>query len=156
MELVKGAASSSPFGGGAKDLLVGRARSLKEITDGQSNSLLAGEFVHRECCFGALIEDAPGNARPWYLAGYRDGPYSMKVTETPPNACVVRNPDPSKCAGASGATPFNHLPMGSFHPGIMQFVFIDGSVHTFTDSIELEVYKDMATVNGDEATSLPL
>ena len=144
--------SSSMFG--AKEIFVGYARSLKEITDGQSNSLLAGEFVHRECCFGSLIEDAPGNARPWYLAGYLDGPYSMKVAETPPNACVVRNPDPSKCAGASGATPFNHLPMGSFHPGVTQFVFIDGSVHNITDNIELEVYKDLATVNGDEVVSL--
>jgi prepilin-type N-terminal cleavage/methylation domain-containing protein len=143
-------AGSSPFGG-AK--LVGYARSLKEITDGQSNSLLAGEFVHRDCCFSALVEDAPGNTRPWYLAGYIDGPYSMKVAETPPNACVVRN-----AANCMAGTPtnFNHLPMGSFHPGITQFVFVDGSVHNIADSIELEVYKDVATVNGDEVANLQL
>ncbi|WP_428305138.1 DUF1559 domain-containing protein [Lacipirellula sp.] len=155
MQMVKGAASSGPFGGGsAKNLLIGRARTLKEITDGQSNSLLAGEFVHRECCFTNLIEEAPGNVRPWYLAGYKDGPYSMRVAETSPNACVVR--DSNNCAGASGSTKFNHLPMGSFHPGITQFVFIDGSVHNVTDSIELEVYKDLATVNGDETVSIAL
>ncbi|BBO33866.1 DUF1559 domain-containing protein [Lacipirellula parvula] len=155
MQIVKGAASSSPFGGsGAKNLLIGRARTLKEITDGQSNSLFVGEFVHRECCFTSPVEDAPGNVRPWYLAGYKDGPYSMKVAETTPNACVVR--DSRNCPGAAGSTLFNHLPMGSFHPGITQFVFIDGSVHNVTDNIELEVYKDLATVNGDEAVSIAL
>jgi prepilin-type N-terminal cleavage/methylation domain-containing protein len=153
MKTVRSAGGGGTFGGGGSDLLVGYSRSLKEITDGQSNSLLAGEFVHRDCCFSSLVEEAPGNARPWYLAGYIDGPYSMKVAETPPNACVVRNA--ANCI-AGTPTNFNHLPMGSFHPGVTQFVFVDGSVHNIADSIELEVYKDIATVNGDEVVNLQL
>lgn len=133
--------------------LVGYSRKLEEITDGQSNSMLAGEFVHRDCCFGAPVEEPPGNTRPWYLAGYVDGPYSMKVAETPPNACVVRNA--ANCI-AGTPTNFNHLPMGSFHPGVTQFVYIDGSVHNIADSVELEVYKDVATVNGEEVSNSPL
>jgi prepilin-type N-terminal cleavage/methylation domain-containing protein len=133
--------------------LVGYARKLEEISDGQSNSLMIGEFVHRDCCFSALVEEPPGNTRPWYLAGFTDGPYNMKVAETPPNACVVRNA--ANCI-AGTPTNFNHLPMGSFHPGITQFAFIDGSVHNIADGIELEVYKDVATVNGDEVVNLQL
>lgn len=130
--------------------LVGYARKLQEISDGQSNSMLAGEFVHRDCCFGSLVEEPPGNTRPWYLAGFTDGPYSMKVAETPPNTCVVRNA--ASCI-AGTPTNFNYLPMGSFHPGITQFVFIDGSVHNIADGVELEVYKDVATVNGEEVVN---
>lgn len=156
MALVSGGASgsSNPFGGsGGGQKLVGYGRRLKEITDGQSNTFLIGEFVHRECCLSQLVEDPPGNVRPWYVAGYTDGPYSMKVLENPPNVCVTRQA--STCITGK-ATNFNYLPMGSFHSGITQFVFIDGSVHNVTDSIDLEVYKDVATVNGGEVNQVSL
>ncbi len=154
MAEIDGPATSNPFGGsGGSKRLIGYARRLKEITDGQSNSMMIGEFVHRECCLGQLVEDPPGNARPWYLAGYLDGPYSMKVAETSPNACVTRLA--SSCLTGT-ATYFNHLPMGSFHPGVTQFAYVDGSVHVVTDNVELEVYKDIATVNGDEPPNASL
>jgi prepilin-type N-terminal cleavage/methylation domain-containing protein len=134
-------------------VLVGYARRLKEVTDGQSNSLMIGEFVHRECCLGQLVEEAPGNVRPWYVAGYIDGPYAMKVLEKAPNTCLTRLAN--SCLTGVG-TPFNHLPMGSFHPGITQFVFVDGSVHSISDSVELEAYRNMATVNGEEVVKVEL
>jgi hypothetical protein len=126
--------------------LVGVPRKLSQISDGQSNSFLIGEFVHRNCEFGSLIEEAPGNVRPWYVAGYTDAPYSFKVLEDPPNSCVSR---------LAAGVHFNYLPLGSFHPGITQFAFIDGSVHIIADDIELEVYKDLATVNGGEVVNAP-
>jgi hypothetical protein len=150
MKEVEGPSAGGPFGGGSSKRLIGYARNLKEITDGQSNSMMIGEFVHRECCFGQLVEDPPGNARPWLFAGYQDGPYAMKVAENPPNACLTRLP--SSCVTGQ-ATNFNWLPMGSFHPGVTQFAYVDGSVHVLSDNVELEVYKDIATVNGDETPS---
>jgi prepilin-type N-terminal cleavage/methylation domain-containing protein len=119
--------------------LVGVPRKLSQITDGQSNSFLIGEYVHRNCEFGRFTEEAPGNARPWYLSGFSDAPYAFKILENPPNICVSRF-----------GIQFNYLPMGSFHPGITQFVLVDGSVHIISDDINLEVYKDFATVNGGE------
>jgi len=135
------------IGSGARPQLavVGRARGLREITDGQSNSFLIGEFVHRDCEFGALIEEPPANVRPWYVSGFSDAPYAFKVLENPPNVCVTR-----------GDINFNYLPLGSFHNGITQFAFVDGSVHVITDDIDLEVYKDMATVNGGEVINVAL
>jgi hypothetical protein len=41
--------------------------------------------------------------------------------------------------------------MGSFHPGITQFAFVDGGVHVIADAIEIDVYKALATVNGEES-----
>lgn len=122
--------------------LIGVPRKLQQITDGQSNSFLIGEFVHRNCQFGGFTEDAPGNVRPWYVAGFADAPYSFRILENPPNVCVSR-----------ADINFNYLPLGSFHPGITQFAFADGSVHSITDDIDLEVYKDIATVNGGEVVN---
>lgn len=42
--------------------------------------------------------------------------------------------------------------MGSFHAGLTQFVFLDGSVHQFLDNVNIEFYKGHATVNGNEAS----
>jgi prepilin-type processing-associated H-X9-DG protein len=119
--------------------VIGVPRKLSQIVDGQSNSFLIGEFVHRNCEFGIFTEEAPGNLRPWYLSGFSDAPYSFKALEYVPNTCIDRFD-----------TAFNYLPMGSFHPGMTQFAFVDGSVHVIADDILVEVYKDFATVNGEE------
>jgi prepilin-type N-terminal cleavage/methylation domain-containing protein len=132
---------------GATLATLGVRRKLGQITDGQSNSLMIGEYVHRNCKLGAFVEAAPGNVRPWYLAGFHDttnnveAPYLTKVAEHPPNICVSRVDTPVQ---------FNYLPMGSFHPGLTQFVKVDGSVHAVADSIDVMLYKYMSTVRGGE------
>ncbi|MFO0791363.1 MAG: DUF1559 domain-containing protein [Pirellulales bacterium] len=128
--------------------LLGSARKLGQIIDGQSNSFLIGEYVHRDCVFGNYPETVPGtvppgNVRPWYIAGFQEAPYSFKILENPPNVCVAR---------AQGIN-FNYLPMGSYHPGLTQFVFIDGSVHVINNEIDVAVYKSIATVNGGEVVN---
>lgn len=121
---------------------VGRERQAGEITDGQSNTMLVAEYIHINCEFGQVIEaDAPGNVRPWYLAGFGNVPYHMKVVKFAPNICVHRNNTP---------VPLNHLPLGSYHPGVIQAAYIDGSVHTIADDIDLETLKALATANGEE------
>ena len=125
------------------DRFRGRARRGSEITDGQSNTLMIGEFVHRDsqpCTPAATCDQAPGNVRPWYLGGYADAPYSCKVLEYTPNVQVNRNTPPL----------FNRLPMGSFHPGITQFVYVDGSVHVISDGIEKDPYYFLATADGGD------
>lgn len=121
--------------------LVGVRRTLKQITDGQSQSFLIGEFVHRNCTLGQYTSELTGySIRPWYISGFQDAPYAFKTLEYTPNVCV------SRAAGIH----FNYLPLGSFHPGIILVVFVDGSVHVISDDIELEVYKNLATVRGGE------
>ncbi len=121
---------------------VGRARQLGEISDGQSNTMLIGEYVHVNCEFGqVLATDIPGNLRPWYLGGFGDVPYAMKVAENAPNICVHRENTP---------VPLNHLPLGSYHPGVIQTVHVDGSVHVVAEDIDLVTYKALATCNGEE------
>jgi prepilin-type processing-associated H-X9-DG protein len=125
---------------GSFPVALGAERKLGQIKDGQSKSFLIGEFVHRDCNVGQPPQAPPGNVRPWYLAGFGDAPYCFKVLEHPPNSCLSR---------ALGI-PFNYLPMGSYHAGLTNFAFIDGSVHSINDGVDIEVYKDFATVNGGE------
>ena len=120
-------------------------RRLAQISDGTSNTLAIGEFVHRDTLNGAFVEP-PGNVRPWILGcNSGSGSYAFKVIEHPPNIRLDRVAD---------GIPFNHLPMGSFHPGGAQFVMVDGSVHFIADGIDFDTYQSLATCNGNEAATL--
>ena len=44
----------------------------------------------------------------------------------------------------------NELQFGSEHSGGAQFAFCDGSVHFIDDSINLEIFKELATKRGGE------
>ncbi|RIK77942.1 MAG: general secretion pathway protein GspG [Planctomycetota bacterium] len=121
----------------------GRERKGSEITDGQSNTLLIGEYIHRNCLLASGCDEPPGNVRPWYLGGYLDAPYSMKVVEFTPNIQVNRPP-----------IDFNHLPMGSYHPGVTQFTMVDGSVQVIADGIDLDAYYALATADGGDLAGL--
>ena len=122
-------------------------RSLGDVLDGLSNTLMIGEWVHLDCTIAKGCEDPPGNVRPWMIGGTRSGPasYASKVLEYPPNARVNR----------SEGVGFNHLPHGSYHAGLTHFVMGDGSVHAIFDDIELAVYKALGTCNGQDITRLP-
>jgi hypothetical protein len=120
-------------------------RRLAQITDGTSNTLAIGEFVHRDTLDGNFVAP-PGNVRPWILGcNSGSGSYAFKVVEHPPNIRLDRIAD---------GVPFNHLPMGSNHPGGALFVMVDGSVHFITDGIDFDTYQSLATCNGNEAATL--
>ncbi len=120
--------------------LIGVRRKLSQITDGQSKSFLIGEYVHRDCVLGVVSTELGRiNMRPWYLSGFADAAYQLKVLEATPNTCATRD-----------TTNFNYLPMGSFHPGLTQFAYIDGSVHAIADNIDRELYKALGTTAYNE------
>ncbi|MCA9258686.1 MAG: DUF1559 domain-containing protein [Planctomycetales bacterium] len=115
----------------------GRAVRGAEITDGQSQTLLIGEFVHRDQLPTGDWDQPPGNVRPWYLGGYLNAPYSFKVIEFTPNVFVNRDE----------GVAFNHLPFGSFHPDLTHFAFVDASVHAIGDDVDRTVFHQLATAN---------
>ncbi|NOY40456.1 MAG: DUF1559 domain-containing protein [Planctomycetes bacterium] len=126
-----------------------RPRRPSDITDGLSNTLAIGEFVHRDCPSNGC-EEPPGNVRPWILGGTGEadshpGSYASKVAEHPPNSNVLR----------ADGVGFNHLPMGSYHNGLTQFVLADGSVRPINDDIQFDVYQALATINGEEVVDAP-
>ena len=119
----------------------GKAQRIGEVSDGLSQTLLFGEFVHRDIVAGEFV-DPPGNVRPWITADNQTlGTYSFRVCELPPNTDVERIAD---------GVPFNHLPMGSHHQGITYFARGDGSVHSISNGIDLQAYQALATASGDD------
>ncbi len=124
-------------------------RGMFEIRDGTSNTLAMGEFVQLDTDTGSFTTP-PGNTRSWILGGTRNtanGSYACKVIEYPPNAELNR--------GADDWIHFNHLPMSSFHANGLHFLLADGSVHFVIDSIDFDILRDLATVNGNETVSPP-
>ncbi len=115
-------------------------RKLSQVTDGLTNTLAIGEYVHYN-----NGGPPPGNVRPWMLGdngglGDSAASYTFKVIEHPINAGLVRG----------GSIYFNHLEMGSFHPGGANFLIGDGSVRFLTDSMNFALYKALATARGGE------
>lgn len=129
--------------------ITGQQRRGAEILDGQSNTILIGEFVHRDCPIGGACEESPGNVRPWYLAGFQNrddavpSVYSYKELEYTPNTQNI----------SRSIHGWNRLPMGSYHPGVTQFAFVDGSVHSIADGVDLIVYQAYGTINGEEVVN---
>lgn len=123
--------------------------TLSDVTDGTSNTFMIGEFVHRDWDPVALFSTYPGSVRGWVLGdGYDDAyvyapraSYVFKVIEHPVNY---------RCNRLADSIRFNHLPMGSEHPGGAQFTLTDGSVHFISEDVELETLQNMATVSGGE------
>jgi prepilin-type N-terminal cleavage/methylation domain-containing protein len=126
-------------------------RAVKHVTDGLSHTLAIGEFIHRDKNPTSTWFTVPGNVRTWFVAtngvSASKSSYAMKVILYQPNADVDR--------GAPGSIPFNHLPMGSFHPGGLHFVMADGAVTFMSDEIDAPLYKNLATCNGSEMAALP-
>lgn len=114
-------------------------RKLRQITDGMSNSLMIGEFVDTDCETFNNCQPRPWYNRPWYLGGFQNAPYHMRALLTSPNAKL-----------AKFDAPFTQRPFSSLHPGVVQFVYCDGSVHSLSEDIDLLTYLGLGTVNGGE------
>ncbi|MDO4582534.1 MAG: DUF1559 domain-containing protein [Planctomycetia bacterium] len=120
----------------------GKAVRIGAVKDGMSNTLMIGEFVHRDPDGGF-----PGNVRPWLYGGYNNrAAFSFKVITADNPLCdkeVVRT--------SGGAHPFNHLPFGSHHTGGAHFARGDGSASFVSSRIDMKVYKNLGTRNGGES-----
>ena len=122
------------------------ARRVAEVTDGLSNTIAMGEFNHFDATGGSYC-DPPGNLRPWILgSSYTMGMYGSLVVESPINGYGTHS---------SADIPGHHLPFGSFHPGGMNALIADGSTTFIAEEIDMELYRQLATVNGGEPVSVP-
>jgi prepilin-type N-terminal cleavage/methylation domain-containing protein len=125
-------------------------RRFKDFTDGTSNTLAIGEFVHTDVDPMSPYHQLPGNIRPWIisapgLSNPEDrAAYSMKVVTATPNSPIDRN---------NGDTGYNHLPFGSFHVGVANFGLADASVRFVADGVNLDSFKYSATINDGDIVS---
>ena len=104
-----------------------------QVTDGLSKTILAGEKHIQE---GSLYSDKNFIDQSIYNGDYTEA---------------------YNCAGgpsfpiARGSThPNSYATFGSWHPGVCQFVFGDGSVHAIETSIDLVTFRRLAVRNDGE------
>ncbi|TWT35638.1 putative major pilin subunit [Posidoniimonas corsicana] len=114
-------------------------RKLRQITDGTSNSFMIGEFVDTPCENFSTCLDRPWFNRPWYLGGFQNAPYHLKVLLNQPNSKLDKF-----------SAPFVQRPFSSLHTGVVQFVYCDGSVRPVAENIDFLTYLGLGTVNGGE------
>ena len=94
------------------------------ITDGLSNTLLAGEKHVPRGTFG----------QPWGDSSYYNGDYRHSTLRAAgPAFPLAQSPNDQEAEGAVG------YGFGSHHPGICPFVFCDGSVRSLVNSIDPNV-----------------
>lgn len=121
---------------------------FEHVEDGTSRTMMAGEQAFE--LSRANCQD-PGKC---YGLGY-SWAHSVEASAT---AAVQPN---FAVPGAPSADPTveqfpyrSQFGFNSMHPGGLSFVFVDGSVHYINESIELGVYRALATIKGGETFDL--
>ncbi len=143
----------------------GRTYGLSSITDGSSNTLLLGEviqgqdngslfdlrgFIQYGSSSGFATFLAPNSTQPDLLnsASYCAYPFS----NNPP--CKFRTAAPPAYPGdTTPAINGDTYASRSRHPGGVNTVFCDGSVHFIKNSISLPVWRALSTTQGAEVIS---
>ena len=117
----------------------GHARRMRDVQDGTSNTLAFGEATYQ-------------------LRGWIKGVYFASSTQicmlSAKNVRWPINSDPEVLCYTgctSGRTLLlNDVFFASRHPGGAQFTFVDGSVQFLSETIQFDIYEDLATVAGGE------
>jgi prepilin-type N-terminal cleavage/methylation domain-containing protein/prepilin-type processing-associated H-X9-DG protein len=140
----------SPFAGDDWNTQPGTAVKFREITDGLSKTLLVSETV----------QGRDGDLRGFTWWGWAAG----FETLTSPNAsdpdtmqyagaCNPVEPNPPCTAPSTLANLFKAAAR-SRHPGGVNAVMCDGSVHFITDSVDLATWRAASTTQGEEVAAI--
>lgn len=108
---------------------------LRDVLDGTSNTIAVGERSGKifDSTWVGVVHGAAYPA--WRVLGW---------TGEPPNN------KPGSQAHFHGYAQFN-----SSHPESAQFQFLDGSIRTVTNTIEVEIFRALGTIGNGEVAQLP-
>jgi prepilin-type N-terminal cleavage/methylation domain-containing protein len=115
---------------------------IATVTDGTSNTWLVGEYS---------TSTRPRRKTFW---AYSYGSYNR-------SDCVAQSRtllnDYDRCASISGPglEQACNRGWGSFHPGVIQFLLVDGSVRPVSTTIDMGLFADLASIGGGESRQVP-
>jgi prepilin-type processing-associated H-X9-DG protein len=122
--------------------------TIPAISDGTSNTLMAGERYHKDPAYTAI-----GSLGGWAWSNYNSGQDCLGATAVPNNYLLAPGTP-------VGSPAFNEdlrvNAFGSGHSGGSNFVFCDGSVRflTMTSTSDLPTFQAMSTPKGGEVFSI--
>jgi prepilin-type N-terminal cleavage/methylation domain-containing protein/prepilin-type processing-associated H-X9-DG protein len=120
---------------------------MKKITDGTSHSIMLGECAGREDVWRRGEKSEVD-----YVANIRARGGAWATSDNPYEIGDRKAGDKSVIPGSvsiNNSNEWGHC-FYSFHPGVANFTFADGSVRTISDSIELRTLAEMVTRAGAE------
>ena len=134
---------------------VNRGAAFKDITDGTSSTIAVVEY----------LTGTPMDLRGWFWTAQAGA--SLIFTKNTPNSSasdVLIGPAGEWCYPATNQ-PENNLPCvgggpqtaspRSRHPGGVNILLCDASVHFVTDNIDLTVWQALGTIRGEEVVEFP-
>ncbi|TWT39239.1 DUF1559 domain-containing protein [Blastopirellula retiformator] len=120
-------------------------RRAAAITDGMSNTLMIGEYVHRDRT--GTNSGIPGNVRVWTIGALTNQAYY--------GGKIIYQDTINSRRDRTDGIQFSNLPFSSKHPGGANFVMADASVHFLPETIDFDTYRGLGTINGGETAQLP-
>ena len=115
---------------------------IVNIRDGMSNTLMAGESTTK-------------TNRGWRTFwAYSYAHFSLSAA-TPQSRTLLGNYDASLSEGGPGNDKPCKRGWGAYHPHGLNFMTCDGSVHFLKTSIDMELFANLATIDGKDMAVLP-
>jgi len=128
-----------------------RPERIASITDGTSNTIAVGEY---STVPGP--NSTPTASRTTFWA-YTYTSYNQSTVVIPPeprqignnfDLCITLPP------ATNGSNPCKRA-WGSFHPGVLNFLFADGSVRSVNNGVDMNLLAALATIANNETLQLP-
>jgi prepilin-type N-terminal cleavage/methylation domain-containing protein/prepilin-type processing-associated H-X9-DG protein len=117
---------------------------LAKVTDGTSKTFALGEMSWDRGVIAAYWLRSTLGPGP-----DDDGAYCCR------NLAYPLNSAPQRDYAGNIVTLLNDVSFGSMHQGGAHFLLVDGSVHFFSDSVEMSILQAFATRAGNEDAALP-
>ncbi|HEX5102662.1 MAG TPA: DUF1559 domain-containing protein [Pirellulaceae bacterium] len=116
--------------------------SFAAVEDGTSHTLLVGEYGTQT------------RSRRRTFWAYSYGSYN-KSDAVPSSRTLVNDWDRCTAIGGLGGIQACNHGWGSFHPGVVQFLYCDGNVRPVNVTTDMSVFVNAATIAGREPGLLP-
>ena len=133
----------------------GHSNAIASIRDGTSNTFMFGEhhIAPLEDVVGYKPWDGPGHAKTWSY-GFYNSNWSSVFPSSPLNRHTMTH---EYCVDTLGLYRYacERGGWGAYHPGGMNIVMVDGSVHFLSETVNKEIFHALATKAGAEPTGLP-
>jgi prepilin-type N-terminal cleavage/methylation domain-containing protein len=123
-----------------------RPESFASVSDGSSNTLMVGEYTTRY--------SVPFGMRRRTFWAYTYGSYNRSDAVAEGRTMLGDYDRCTAIGGLGDAEPCNRA-WGSFHTETVNFLLCDGSIHSLSVAMDMNIFADAATVAGREFAPLP-